>query len=472
MKRSRFLYHFLWLACLGWSACSDGFLEIKPQDLVSEEAFIASEKDAQEALNGAYDALSYDNFLAGHAQHLAELAADNYNVTPAVMTNADWQAHATWTTDIFLGTTFSLMRDGYRSAGRANYLLSRLDQLANIGADARKRMAAEAKFVRAVSYFELVRLFAQPYGYTADNSQLGIVARTTYGIDPQPRSTVAQVYNQVISDFQEAARDLPTQNGVYATSWAAKGYLAKVYFQMNRFQDAYNMSNEVLRNSGFALDTSISARFKRGNSSENVFALVSTDYDNDNSGKRFRDNFRQSPSTKIAATYMSNALYNEAATDPRDKRTKQWYTPAEFGPFQVYAFKKFPTEPTDGPVTVSLVSVPELKLIRGESAAELGADLTAAAQDVRDIQVRAGVTPTVTADKDIIINEARRQRRFELVGEGNRLHELKRQAVRGNRSLRIRGIAPWDCPGMVFQFPAGELQSNRAIQPNPTGGCQ
>lgn len=460
------------LLTVAFAACSDDFLEIAPQDLVTEEKFLSSEKDAQELLNSAYDALTFDNFLGGHCQHLSELMADNYNVTPAIMNNADWQAHATWTTDIFLGTTFELMKDGFKGSARANYLLARIDNVPGISTDARKRMTAEAKFVRAVCYFELVRLFGQPYGFSADNSHPGIVARTTYGIDPQPRNTVKEVYDLVIADLQQAAADLPARNGVYATRWAAKGYLAKVYFQMNRFQDAFTQSNDVLRNGGFSLDTSVVARFRRTGSTENVFALVSTDFDNDNSGKRLRDNFRQNPSTKIAPVYMSTSLYNEAIADPRDKRGKQWFLPAEFGPFQVVAFKKFPTEPTQGPVTVPLVCITELKLIRGESAAETGTGLEAAAQDIRDIQARAGLTPNVVAEKNIIITAARTQRRIELAGEGNRLHELKRQAVNGNRSLRVRGVAPWNCPGLVCQFPAGELQANRSIAPNPIGGCQ
>ncbi len=455
-----------------FAACSGDFLSIEPTDLVTEEKFLSTEKDAQEALNGAYDALTFDKFLGGHCQHLSELMADNYNVSPAIMNNADWQAHATWTTDIFLGTTTELMQDGYKGSSRANYLLDRLDKVPGLSADAKKRMTAEAKFVRAICYFELVRLFGQPYGYTPDNSHLGIVARTSYAIDPLPRATVKEVYDLVISDLQSAAADLPARNGVYATTWSAKGYLSKVYFQQNRFKEAHDLADDVIKNGGFQLDTSVMARFRKGGSSENVFALVSTDYDNDNAGKRLKDNFRQNPSTKVAPTYMSSAIYNATAVEPRDKRAKQWYVESDFGPFKVFAFKKFPTEPAEGPVTVPLVCLSELKLIRAEAAAELGVNLETAAQDVKDIQARAGITPNVIAEKGVIIDRAREQRRIELAGEGNRLHELKRQAVRGNRTLKIRNAAPWDCPGMVCQLPGGELQSNRALKPNPTGGCQ
>jgi hypothetical protein len=459
------------VASAGIAACTDEYLEITPQNLTDDAAFFSSSAKAQEALNSAYDALAFDNFLSGHCQFLAELMADN--IDGARINNSDWLAHYTWTTDIFLGTTFSVMQDGYRPVGRANYLIDKIDLVPGLGEADKKRLLAEAKFVRAVSHFELVRLFAQPYGYTADNSHLGIPLRTKFGRDLIPRATVQQVYDQIISDLNEAAANLPASNNGYATSWAAKGYLAKVYFQMNRFEDALRESRDLaLGNAPFQLDTSVILRFRQNDNPENIFALRSSDFDSDNSGKRFRDNYRQDASTKIAAAYASASIYESATLDPNDQRGKQWYLPAPFGPLTVYAVKKFPTERADGAGVVPLVSMSEIALIFAESAAERNTDLALAAAQVEAIQSRAGVAPNCPAEATLIIEKAREQRRLELVFEGNRLHELKRQAVRGNTGLRVRNVAPWNCPGLVCQFPAGELQANAEVEPNPTGGCQ
>ena len=113
-----------------------------------------------------------------------------------------------------------------------------------------------------------------------------------------------------------------------------------------------------------------------------------------------------------------------------------------------------------------------MKLIRAEAAAELG-NTTTAFQDINDIRTRAGLgeVPAGTTTSDLI-TIIRNERRLELVGEGNRLHELKRQAVRNRPDLKIRGIAPWDCNGMVCQIPDNELRGNPDMEPNPTGGCQ
>jgi starch-binding outer membrane protein, SusD/RagB family len=458
---------------IGLTACSDDYLEIKPQDLPSDLEFFSTPEHAQQAVNGAYDALSYGNFLAGHCQFLSELMADNINVNPAIMVNADWQAHATWTTDIFLGTTSILMQDGYKGSGRANYILDNIDKITGLSDTDKKRMIAECKFIRAICYFEMLRMYAQPWGFTADNSHNGVVIRTKFGIDAQGRSTVKECYDLIIKDLTEAAADLPqTAPMGRATRWSAQGYLAKVYFQQNNFTAAAAAANDVINSNQFELDTAIGARYLGSDSKENVFALVSTDYDIDNVASRFRDVFRLNVSTNTASAYMSSSAFTASTIDPSDKRGQQWYQAIDLPTGPAYVFKKFPTERDQGLPTVPIVSLTELKLIRAEATAELNGSLEDAARDVRDVITRAGASPNLPAERSLIITQARDQRRIEFAGEGNRLHELKRIAVRDNSNLRVRGIAPWNCPGMICQFPAGELQANRDIEPNPTGGCQ
>jgi hypothetical protein len=459
------------VATAGLAACSDDYLEIRPQNLTTDEDFLSSPAKAQEVLNGAYDAMTFGNFLGGGCQFYAELMADN--IDGARLTNADWLAHYTWTTDIFLGTTTGLMQDGYRPVGRVNYLIDKIDLVPGLSDADRKRMLAEARFIRAVCHFELVRMFAQPWGYTTNNDHLGIPLRTKFGLELIPRATVKAVYDQVIADLNDAATNLPASNNGYATSWSAKGYLAKVYFQMNRFEDALRESRDLaLGTTPYQLDTSIMLRFRQNDNPEHIFALRSTNFDVDNAGARFRDVYRQDPSTKAASAYASTSLYEASTIDPNDRRGKQWYAPAPFGPLTVFAVKKFPSDRPEGPVTVPLVSMTEVALIFAESAGERASDLAAAANLIKTIQGRAGVVPNCPEDAGIIISRAREQRRLELAMEGHRLHELKRQAVRGQSGLKIRSIAPWNCNGLVCQFPAGELQANAEVQPNPIGGCQ
>lgn len=119
-------------------------------------------------------------------------------------------------------------------------------------------------------------MFANPYGFTSDNSHDGIPLRIQASQEALPRATVGEVYAQILSDLEDAKDVLPANNGGYATSWAVKAYLARVHFQMNDFQAAYDYSNEVISGGGFVLDSSVMGRFTSNINTENIFNLIST----------------------------------------------------------------------------------------------------------------------------------------------------------------------------------------------------
>jgi len=463
---NRFILLILISTGLMCGACTDKFLEIVPEDAAATGFFWEKPSDVQEALNAAYDAFRSGSFMGGQGQFLSELMADHISQR-AALGNGDWAAHYTRTTDIFLGTTSSFMRDGYRSISRANYVLDNMDQIPDLPASDATRIAAECKFLRGVAHFELLRTFAQPFGFSADNRHLGIPLRTTFGKDIIPRATVAEVYNQIIADLSEAASALPADNQGYASSWAAKGYLAKVYFQMNDFDNAYTQANEVLNSGLFPLDTGLNMRYSQVGSKEAVFELISDGLFN-NSGGWIRDNYRPNPgNNNVPNIHLSSYIYNLATADPADKRGLEWFVVDESGDITLYMSAKFELEQA---MNVPLVHATELSLIRAEAAAENGANLDIALNDINKIRSRAGLSEIVGGAVSVLIAAARAERELELIGEGNRLHELKRQAVLGNNSLNIRS-APWDCAGLVAQFPSAELQGNLDLVPNPEGGC-
>lgn len=447
------------------SSCSDDFLTIKNETAVPFDEFWSTPSDAQEGLNSAYDMLTSGSFMGGNAQLLAEIMADNYAANP-LTNNGDWAAHYTRTTDIFLGTTRGLMHDGYRVIARANYLMDNLGAIEGLSDAEAKRMIAEAKFLRALSHFELVRMFAQPYGYTSNNDHLGIPIRVQYSREKVSRATVAEVYAQIIQDFNDALTDLPDQiaDG-YATRDAALGYLAKVHFQMNEFDKAYDYANQVISSERYKVDTSLTGRFSSQVTSEAVFYLASSFVDNAGGGMFFT--YRVDPNAGLAAISLDPGFATTLQQND-DKRGLTWVSQSDDF---FWISGKIEDTLSQNYTQVPLVHLTELKLIRAESAAEQSTDLETAIADLNDILDRAGLPElTTNASAETIIATARAERRKELVIEGNRFHELKRIAVLENPGLKIRN-APWDCGGMVCQFPDNELQGNPDITPNPEGGC-
>ncbi|HMG16796.1 MAG TPA: RagB/SusD family nutrient uptake outer membrane protein [Saprospiraceae bacterium] len=463
MKRKLNIIFTLSLLAL-LSACSDKFLEDKPESALLPEEIIKSKADVQAALNGAYDALTNENVFGGQMALLSELMADGVDGA-RLGNNGDWQAHYSRTTDIFLGTTRTLFNESFKAVARANFVLKYMHLAPDINNEDKNRIEGECKFIRAIIHFEMTRFFGQPFGYNVENSQLGIAPRLSYGNEVVNRASVAENYNLVIKDLKEAVDQLPASNGVFANSWAAKAYLAKVYFQMNDFQNAYNYANDVIQNSGLSLDADFSLKYKAGNeaSHEIIFGLVSTDYNKDNANTALQGYFKINISNNTVPIYASKTIFDEVSV-VGDLRATSWFTSKD----GVTKCTKFDVAHA---YTNPLVHLTEMKLIRVEALAELNQNLSIAISDINEIKQRAGLAPLAQDSGPAqLISEARKERHIELYFENNRLHELKRQATRGNKTLLIRG-APWDCPGLVCQLPDSELKGNPAMESNPQGGC-
>lgn len=453
---------FALVLVIGLTGCNK-FLEIEPEGEIPSEQAITSAADLQLVLNSTYDVLRSGDFMGGQLWHLNELLGDNIDGTEFT---GDWAAYYTRNTGIFIGATRSVWKEPYILIYRTNVLLESFGLAPDLTEAEQNRITGEAKFLRAVAHFELVRLFGQPYGSSANNDHLGIPLRVQASQEALLRATVGEVYTQIIADLQDAENLLPAENNGYATSWAAKAYLAKVYFQMNSFQNAYDYANDVISNGPFTFDDSLNTRFSQGQCRECVFSLISTGTA-DHSGGGVQSNYRSDFGRPAAI--LSEDIYNAATADPTDLRGQNWYTIANAGlENEEYYSTKF--NGIDF-FNLPLAHLTELKLIRAESAAEIPANIQQAVQDINDIRRRAGLVDIATSAPSTVIEAARTERQLELVLEGNRTQELKRQATNGNSTLTIRGAA-WDCPGLVAQLPDTELQANPNMTPNPEGGCQ
>ncbi|WP_413668274.1 RagB/SusD family nutrient uptake outer membrane protein [Mucilaginibacter sp. Mucisp86] len=160
----------------------------------------------------------------------------------------------------------------YQAISRANTLI----QVVTSGSFANgNKYIAEARFVRAIAYYQLVRAFGKV--------PLRLVPVTDAQNTGQPLAEVADIYNQIISDFQFAEANLPATTTQYgrATSGAAKTALADVYLTLGRFSDARTKAKEVMDNKstyGYELLPSFTDIFSptSATSSEEVFALKFT----------------------------------------------------------------------------------------------------------------------------------------------------------------------------------------------------
>jgi hypothetical protein len=449
-KRKTFLFAIL-LAAFSFQSC-DKMLELEPEDVIEAETALQTPEDMQRLLNSCYDVLG--NVYDGNIQVMAELMGNNVSEP---VNNNDLQSVYGRATDFFNSSVGARYTDLYRTIFRVNTLLTSFDLIEGLSSSERTRIEAEARFIRALCHWQVAMIWAQPYGYTPNNTHLGIVVREEPTNDALPRTSLADAYDLILSDLSFARSNLPAENGNYANSYGAHGLSAIVYMQMMQFEAAATFATTAL--SGTAVLDSLD-RFTPNVSPETIFGIVSLGIDNRNEG--LRDNFRSDNNSNPQIGF-SDDFINLLNFSPTDTRIEEWVKVATGR----YLVKKFDKEIFNIP----LVYVTQLKLIRAEALAEVGTDLATARQDVNDIRARAFEGTNLlseSADAETIKQAAREEFRKETVCEGWWTYHLKRFGVMGE-DITIRD-ASWDCPGMALQFPNAE-SSVAGFVFNPEGGC-
>ena len=464
--------HHLFAALLGLvfllPACR--WLEVNPDQYILAEDALETPEDLQALLVSCYDVLA--NLYDGDVQLMNELRGDNTNEP---LSNNDFKAIYNRETIRWTSYVGGVNRDFFYPVLRVNSLLSSFDLIEGLSDEDRDRMEAEALFIRAFCFWGAVKMFAQPHGYTEDNSHPGIPLPTFLRDAPFPRASVAEAYAQIEEDLNAAIAGLPSENGVYATSHAAKALLAQVHFLKQEWQQAADLATEVIESGEFTLEQPESdsafvvMRLPIGSSSsETIFGAYSTLSTNDNRADQFVQWWQPTSNPEISLTTDFWNWFQQIAPGANEDRRALWLV----------------NQPTEGKAlltrfnehsffNVPLIHLTQMMLIRAECYGELGSNLGQAADDVNAIRNRAGITSAVyllgsDATAEDVITAARHEYRKETLGMGLWVEQLQRRGAMGE-DIMIRN-APWDCPGMALQFSASE-GNVAGFEFNEVGGC-
>ncbi len=456
---------------LGFVSC-DKMLNYAPDGAILAEDALKTPDDAQRLLNSCYDVMA--NVFDGSYQNLAELLGNNL----ALPNGLDFQSVYNKETNFFTPTTNGVYSDFYYSIYRCNSLLENFDLIEGLSDAERTRMEAEARFIRAFCHWHVVKLWAQPYGYTANNSHLGIVIRDKASNAPLPRNKVSEVYDFIIGELSWAANNLPAENGNYANANAAKAALAMVYFQTRNYNAAIQYCDEVIVASNF--EDTLLDRFPSGADGlvalpnrETIFGIVSNNADERTD--ELIGNYNASGVLPPNLTLWSDASFSSSneLENPFVQFISVTGTDQRLGWLGNNGSKKTLTRFQDKVVfNVPLIYQTELMLIRAEAIAYAQTGrLNEAIADINKVRARAysqdnSISSSSSAEE--VKAAARREYRLETIGEGKWLDQFRRLAVEGVVS-NIR-TSPWDCPGMALQFPNNEF-TGASFVGNPEGGC-
>lgn len=449
----------------------DGDLNIEPEQALSTGAAFSDENTTRASLSGVYSRVQDLEVMGAMPQVIAEYQADNVNFIGSFPTLQDINLYVTQADN---GSIRTLWRDHYRVVLAANAVISNTDKVDDPGfsSEEKAEVVAQAKFLRALAYLQLVNLFGQPF--TLDNgASPGVplilspfILEGDSEVMPA-RNTVAEVYDQIEQDLNDAKANLPSEYGSpsttrgQATSGAAAGLLSRVALYKENWNSALTFADEVLGSDLYMLATDYS--FYDANTSETILDIQMTAVDNSRTGSGGWAGYYMPAEVGARgdAPYSADLL---GSYEEGDLRLSTLSTVGANGETYTTKFPDAVNNTDNAPV----LRTTEMILNKAEALVKINGDVnTEAIELINQLRTRAGLSTYMAGDfgnSEALLDAIYDERRKELAFEGHRRMDLLR------RGLPLRADNPGDSsPGasrVVLPIPQYEIDLGSATPQN------
>jgi tetratricopeptide (TPR) repeat protein len=471
MKTSNLNRILFLTACLICLTSCDDLLEESPKAMVVE-TFFNNPDEVETALNAAYSPLRAGSGMSTYEATLDCSADYSYG-------RGSWAQISEYAAlnDANISRVAGLWTQFYLSIRNANLVVKNTPAGSNM-----ERYIAEARFLRAFNYFQLVRCWG------------GVPLRTEENMSDVDlkRSSVSEVYDLIVSDLLRAEEKLPdsyTQIG-RPTVWAAKTLLADVYLQLGRYAEARDKAGEVIRSDKFSLVPVSSVRdFQEKvfgptliSTTEEIFYLKYARQSGQQNYMLWILNHEKTGAYNFGGAY---AIHGDAANpvyrnwDDGDFRKGLWQQ-VDFGvrPTTLVSTKFCDTEAIDrngGGNDDPVYGYSDLLLIYAEAANMAANGPTAEALEaVNQIRRRAyGKAPKTVSEIDFKLADYNvnsfldlviKERSYEFTMEGKRWLELKRTGKAKEIIQAVKSITVADAH-LLWPIPVSEINYNKALDP-------
>lgn len=490
----QYIYKISTLAfLLCFVSCKD-FLDREPLDQLTTDNFYQNEAQVNLALIGTYAPMQ-DIEWTGKGWMITEIPSDN---SQAGGTDPDFTP-----IDNFSVSSDNLPVANYwalhfRQVTLANTVIDKVEEMA-VEQSEKDPWIAEARFLRAVAYFDLVRIYG---GVPL------ITEAPVFGNDLLfPRSTVEEVYELIRQDFNFAAQHLPLSwtgsNEGRATKGAALAFLAKVHLTRRDYVDARNAAREVMELGVYELLEKYEDNFELDLSDNNVESIFQVQFtgcgpfgtgnalqaffapwgegitkDRDGWGSQIPTApVSNNPNTTIADAFETDdkrkdpTIMSPNTHYPTVNPDDGGYTyPAGGASASGVNIKKYVVGSGPNicfmstPMNFHMIRYSDVLLTYAEAIMEIEGGISSNADALNafnQVRVRAGLEPLSQIDKEIMLHE----RRVEFAFEGHRWFDLLRSG-RAVEILTLHGKNP-DLNSLLFPIPASEIQTNPNLDQNP-----
>lgn len=483
MKKS-FLNYIILFASIFITSCGKDFLEQLPETTRTTNKVYKTSSDFYTAVVGTYSTFKHNGLYgtAGTSSallNLGEVVSDNtdFGATRAVSNVSTFELE-----DFnfsLTNTYFSSAWTGhYVGIARANTILARLPG-ASFDEASKTRFEAEAKFLRALFYFNLVRLFGDVQLITTETTD------PTEGYNV-PRTAASKVYELIVSDLTFAEANLPTAittaEAGRASRWAAKALVGKVYLTQKDYAKAAAKLNEVITSGQFNVtansyaavfsnttpfasnkDVILAVQYKSGQIGQGS-SIWSASLPWNVGGTAFGvsggsgEGFMR-PTADMLAEYEPNDLRKAASI-----ATSYLNGTTTVNERYVVKYKQTGTIAGDADIDFPVLRYADVLLMYAEALNEQGQWATAA-PFINQVRTRAGLSNLATSlsqgDARLAIEK---ERRVELAFEGQRWFDL----IRTGRYLAVmtsKGYATKEFH-KLYPVPQREIDLNSSLTQN------
>ncbi|MCK0131686.1 RagB/SusD family nutrient uptake outer membrane protein [Flavobacteriaceae bacterium F08102] len=360
-----------------------------------------------------------------------------------------------WEADLFPpNATIALWNNPYKNIYTYNFITANIDEALGSDENARKRIKAEARTMRAYEYFILVNSFAKQYDAATANTDPGVPLVTIPDVlaESTGRASVQEIYDFMLTEVIESIADLPVSQSIdtRATKGAGYGFLARIYLQMNDYVKAREYANLALGQNGTISD------YTSGNPLGTLYDAEQYTY------RYFGGTYGYTGGTLTDEVLSLFDINNDVRVNG------------------IYGYLSYRNGYAKGYSTYSnhFVSIPEMYLIRAEANARLDDatidDVLDDLNELRRNRIYGYTDSTNVASKEAALLFVLEERRREMLATGMRWFDLKRlnqetataKTITHTIDVDTYTLAP-NSNRYVFPIPPETMNFNPDMEQNP-----
>lgn len=470
------------------------WLNPKPKTLLTDDTAFSTPERILNQVNGLYAGMKAQRYLGSWYTLISDVRTGEFhcsNMNAATGATMYSMLAQTTTSDVS-----NIWRDLYAAINKTNVFLEGLDNVGEdvLEADVASQYRAEARLIRAVTYYYLLQFYARPY-WDGDGSKLGLPLRLTGNTGPGnydlKRSTVAETYDQVLNDLDYAEQHLPDSyssaflNTVRAHKNTAIALKTRVYLSMRNYPKVIEEANKIVpATAPFIAKTGVSNKLEDDitnvfkspyTSPESIFSMPFTN--NDAPDEALSRHYL--PGTGDGGTGSSNGageyslnkvegIYASSLWSEKDARRKMIITGTKTG--KAWLSKFYQASPYIDYIPV--IRYAEVLLNLSEAIAR-----NTNTVDARSLALLNAVYSRSNAGTELMaggfvnpedyMDRIVEERRIEFLGEGIRNGDLMRLGLNiPAKSQHSIAAIPPDDPNYILPIPSSELLLNNEMENN------